>query len=221
MIKTVLIIPTLNEIDGCKAIMPQIDRSWCDEVIVVDGGSNDGTVEWLRANGWRVIIQEKRGLGNAYRQAQAATTGDVIITFSPDGNSRADRIPDLIAEMKKGYDMVIVSRYLDGAKSLDDDALTSWGNPLFTFMINTCFKGQYTDSLVIFRAYKRSILASLPIDAGHMTYEAQLSIRAAKARLKVGEIPGDEPKRIGGERKMSPFGTGFEILKEIGRNLVR
>lgn len=218
--KTVLIIPTLNEIDGCKAIMPQIDRSWCDEVIIVDGGSTDGTVEWLRENNWRVIIQEQRGLGNAYRQAHAATTGDVIITFSPDGNSRADRIPALIAEMKKGFDMVIVSRYLDGAKSDDDDALTSFGNPLFTFLINRCFKGKYTDSLVIFRAYKREILTNLPIDADHMTYEAQISIRAAKAGLRIGEIPGDEPKRIGGVRKMSPFGTGFEILKEIGRNLI-
>lgn len=219
--KTTLIIPTLNEIDGVKAIMPTINRSWLDEIIVVDGGSTDGTVEWLKENNWRVIIQEKRGLGNAYRQAHAETTGDIIITFSPDGNSLASRIPDLIAEMKKGYDMVIVSRYLNGAKSEDDDHLTSFGNPLFTFLINKCFGGKYTDSLVIFRAYKRDLLSRLNIDALHLTYEAQISIRAAKAKLKIGEIPGDEPKRIGGERKMQPFRTGFAILKEIGRNIVQ
>ena len=219
--KTTLIIPTLNEIDGVKAIMPQIDRKWCDEVIIVDGGSTDGTVEWLGDNGWWVIRQEQRGLGNAYRQAQSLTTGDVILTFSPDGNSQSDRIPALIEEMRKGYDMVIVSRYLDGAKSDDDDALTSWGNPLFTFIINTCFGGKYTDSLVIFRAYKRNLLQRLNINALHLTYEAQISIRAAKSGLNIGEIPGDEPKRIGGVRKMSPFGTGFEILKEIGWNLIK
>ncbi len=218
--KTTLIIPTLNEIDGVRACMPQINRNWCNEVIVVDGGSNDGTVEWLRENGWRVIIQDKRGLGNAYRQAHAATTGDVIITFSPDGNSLAERIPALIKEMEKGYDMVIVSRYLGDARSDDDDALTSWGNPLFTFLINICFGGRYTDSLVIFRAYKRDLLTRLNIDAEHLTYEAQISMRAAKQKLKIGEISGHEPKRIGGVRKMSPFGTGFAILREIGRNLV-
>lgn len=218
--KTTLIIPTLNEIDGVKAVMPKIQKSWCDEIVIIDGGSKDGTVEWLRENGWTVLIQEQKGLGHGYRQALKATTGDVIITFSPDGNSIPELIPALIEEMKKGYDMVIASRYLGGAKSDDDDYLTSWGNPLFTFMINFCFGGKYTDSLVIFRAYKRDLLTRCKIDAVHMTYEAQISIRAAKYKLKIGEIPGDEPKRVGGERKMSPFGTGLAILAEIGRNLV-
>ncbi len=217
--KTSLIIPTLNEIDGVQHVMPQIDRSWCDEILVVDGGSTDGTVEWLREQGWAVTLQSQPGLGAAYRQAQAQTTGDVIVTFSPDGNSLPGRIPVLIDKMREGYDMVIVSRYLDGAKSQDDDFLTSLGNPLFTFLINRCFGGHYTDALVIFRAYKRELLARLDIDAAHLTYEAQLSIRAAKQRLKVAEVPGDEPKRIGGVRKMSPFATGWDILKEVGRNL--
>lgn len=218
--KTTLIIPTYNEIDGVKAIMPLIDRSWCDEILVVDGGSTDGTIEWLTENHWNVIRQKKRGIGEAYREAQAVTTGDVILTFSPDGNSVADRIPALIDEMKKGYDLVIVSRYLKGAKSDDDDGLTAIGNFLFTSMINFCFGGKYTDTLVIFRAYRREILETLKIDAPHMTYEVQISIRAAKAKMRVGEIPGDEPKRIGGERKMRPFRTGLEILREIARNLL-
>ena len=217
--KTALIIPTFNEIDGVRVVMPMVDRAWCDEILVVDGGSTDGTVEWLLENDWQVLIQKEKGLHNAYREAHEATSSDVIITFSPDGNSQASRIPALINEMKKGYDMVIVSRYLNGAKSFDDDFLTSFGNPLFTFMINRLFGGTYTDSLVIFRAYKRSVLGRLRIDARHMTYEAQISMRAAKAGLQIGEIPGDEPKRIGGIRKMSPFGTGFQILREIGRNL--
>lgn len=217
---TTLIIPTYNEIDGVKAIMPQIDRSWCDEILVVDGGSTDGTVEWLRENNWNVIQQTKPGIGEAYREAQAVTTGEVILTFSPDGNSVAERIPALVEEMRKGYDLVIVSRYLDGAKSEDDDSLTSIGNFLFTSMINICFGGKYTDTLVIFRAYRREILKTLDIDAPHMTYEVQISIRAAKAKLRIGEIPGDEPARIGGERKMRPFRVGLEILREIARNLL-
>lgn len=219
--RTTLIIPSLNEIDGVKAVMPRVNKNWCDEILVVDGGSTDGTVEWLKENDFRVIIQEQKGLGYAYRQAQAATTGDVIITFSPDGNSLPERIPDLIEAMKKGYDMVIVSRYLAGAKSEDDDRLTSVGNKMFTFLINKLFGGSYTDALVIFRAYKRDLLSRLRIDAKHLTYEAQISIRAAKYKLSVAEIPGDEPKRIGGQRKMRPFYTGADILREIIRESFR
>lgn len=218
--KTTLIIPTMNEIDGVKAIMPKIDRSWCDEVIIVDGGSKDGTVEWLQENKWNVFVQSQRGLGHAYREALSKTSGDVILTFSPDGNSLAEKIPELIAKMKEGYDMVIVSRYFGSSKSQDDDALTSIGNPIFTGTINFLFGGSYTDSLVIFRAYKRSILDRLNIDAVHMTYEAQISMRAAKAKLKIADIGGDEPKRIGGERKMNPFKVGSAIIWEMLRSLL-
>jgi glycosyltransferase involved in cell wall biosynthesis len=45
--KTTLLVMTLNEINGMKAIMPQIDRAWCDQIIIVDGGSTDGTIEWI------------------------------------------------------------------------------------------------------------------------------------------------------------------------------
>src|SRR5438309_2272200 len=101
--RTTLIIPTLNELDGVKVVMPQIARTWCDEVIIIDGGSTDGTVEWLQSQGWRVLVQDRPGLGHAYRQALAATTGDVIVTFSPDGNSLPQLIPALVTEMKKGF----------------------------------------------------------------------------------------------------------------------
>lgn len=219
--RTSLIIPTLNEIDGVRAVMPRIDRSWCDEILVVDGGSSDGTVEWLRANGYPVVLQDEPGIGNAYRKAYAHTTGDVILTFSPDGNSIPELIPELIAAMSSGHDLVIVSRYLGKARSEDDDRLTSVGNVFFTTAINLLFGGHYTDALVIFRAYRRNLIRRLEIDAPHMTYEAQISIRAAKYGLRVAEISGDEPRRIGGERKMHPFRTGWTILREMGRELLR
>ena len=49
--KTTLLVPTLNEIEAVQAIMPQINRSWVDEIICVDGGSTDGTIEYFQKNG--------------------------------------------------------------------------------------------------------------------------------------------------------------------------
>jgi glycosyltransferase involved in cell wall biosynthesis len=220
-VKTSLIIPTLNEIDGVRAVMHRINPGWCDEILVVDGGSSDGTVEWLREHGYRVIIQDVPGIGNAYRQAYRHTAGEVIVTFSPDGNSIPELIPALLRKMAEGYDLVIASRYLGAARSEDDDFLTSLGNAFFTRSINLLFGGRYTDALVIFRAYRRDLIDRLGIDAPHMTYEAQISIRAARFGLMVGEISGDEPRRIGGERKIPPFRTGWTILREMGRELRR
>ena len=130
--KVTLLIPTLNEIEGMKAIMPRVKREWVDQIVVTDGHSTDGTIEYARQQGYVVHIQQKPGIRNAYLEVLPFIEGEVIITFSPDGNSIPEVIPLLVAEMKKGYDMVIASRYLGNARSDDDDWVTGFGNWFFT-----------------------------------------------------------------------------------------
>src|SRR3989344_8994483 len=103
--KTTLLVMTLNEIDGMKAIMPLVKSEWCSQIIVVDGGSTDGTIEWAREQGYDVYVQKQRGFRHAYTEVMPLVSGDVIITFSPDGNSIPGLIPDLIAKMAEGYAM--------------------------------------------------------------------------------------------------------------------
>lgn len=218
--KTTLLVMTLNEIDGMKAIMPQIDRSWLDQIIVVDGGSTDGTIEWAKENGYFVYVQKQLGFRHAYEEVLPYVEGDVVITFSPDGNSVSALIPALIAKMKEGYDMVIVSRYLDGAKSEDDDWVTSFGNWLFTKTVNVLHGGKYTDVMVIYRAYRKQVIYDLELCGDKscsfveklfrtkISWEPLLSARAARKKLKIAEIPGDEPSRIGGERKLQVLKWG-------------
>ena len=227
-----LLAPTLNEIDGMRAIMPLIRRDWVDQILVLDGGSTDGTIEYAREQGYDVVIQEKRGLINAYRQVRKHIRGDVLITFSPDGNSVADRIPDLIAKMREGYDMVIVSRYLGGATSEDDTAMTRAGNWVFTKLINTLFSGHYTDAMVIYRAYRTGLIDQLGLmedeplsverNFNHMiSWEPLLSMRAARRGLRIGEIPGDEPPRIGGQGKCQHYSWGAVYLMEMVQEFAR
>ena len=216
--KTTLVIPTMNEIDGMRKIMPRIKKEWVDQILIVDGGSKDGTIEYAKENKYEIMIQKTKGIGNGYREALPIIRGDVIITFSPDGNSVPEKIPEVVEKMKENYDLLIVSRYLPGAKSYDDDFFTRIGNKIFTKTINLLFGGKYTDSLVIFRAYKKNLINDLKIDAEHMTFEEQISIRAAQRKLKIVEIPGDEPPRIGGERKIRVLKTGYTLWMEILKN---
>lgn len=225
--KVTLLIPTLNEIDGMKIIMPQINKDWVDQVVIVDGGSSDGTIEYAKDMGYLVYRQKAPGLRLAYCEVMDYIEGDLIITFSPDGNSLAEKIPELINKIKEGYDMVIVSRYLEDAKSEDDDFLTTFGNFFFTKIINLLFGGKYTDAMVIFRAYRKEVLYKLDILQNNhsplwekyigrlVSIEPLLSVRCAKYRSRIAEIPGSEPKRIGGVRKMMPFKTGSAVLFQI------
>lgn len=230
--KTVtLLVPTLNEIDGMKTIMPLVKREWVDQILVVDGNSKDGTADYARSLGYDVVMQSKPGIRFAYFDAWPHIKGDIVVTFSPDGNSLPELIPALIAKVRdEGYDMVIASRYAPGAKSDDDDWLTGFGNWLFTRTINLLHGGHYTDAMVIFRAYPKKLfddLGMLEEDAYTperlfftvIGCEPLLSVRAAKRKLKLGDIPGSEPARVGGVRKLQTFRWGGAYMVQVFREL--
>ena len=225
--KVTLIVPTLNEIEGMEWFMPQLKQEWYEELIVIDGESTDGTVEYCNKNNYPVVFQSGKGLARATDDAFAHSTKDIIIFVTPDGNSLPELIPQLVAKMKEGYDMVIVSRYLGNAKSYDDDFITAFGNKMFTKMVNVFFKANYTDSLVIYRAYRRDAILKMGLHKQEgenriknrfstyvNSWELGSSIRDAKL-IRVAEIPGDEPKRIGGNRNLSIIKHGFGALYQI------
>jgi hypothetical protein len=134
--------------------------------------------------------------------------------------------------MRLGYDMVIVSRYLDGAKSYGDGLITGFGNWCFTFIINLLFGGKYTDAMVMYRACKKQVFYNLELDEDrHFTTPERLfrtniclmpllSMRAARRKLKIGEISGDELARIGGVAKLQPLRWGAAYLFQVFRDLL-
>lgn len=227
--KFTLLVPTLNEYESMIQVMPLVKREWVDQILVVDGGSTDGTIEWAREQGYDVHVQRKKGLREAYKEALEFIKGDVIITFSPDGNSLPECISPLVEKMKEGYDMVIVSRYLPPAKSADDSLVTGFGNWFFTTITNLLHGSNYTDAFVMFRAYRTNAWNELDLlsDNAYRTperlfktripVEPILSVRAARAGYKIGEIPGDEPARIGGQRKLQVIRWGLGFFYQIVR----
>ncbi|QJX00933.1 glycosyltransferase family 2 protein [Frigoriglobus tundricola] len=225
-----LLVPTLNEIVGMKAIMPLVRREWVDQILVLDGGSTDGTVEYARDQGYEVHVQTEPGIRQAYMEVLPQIRGDVVVTFSPDGNSLPELLPRLIATIDRGYDMVIVSRYKKPARSDDDDLVTAFGNWLFTRTVNLLHCGRYTDAMVIYRAYRTRLVRELELDQDRwyrtperlfgcrISWEPLLSARAARRKLKVAEIPGDEPPRVGGERKLRVLRWGASYYFQFFRD---
>lgn len=218
-----LLLPTLNELEGVKATIPFIDRSLVDEIILIDGGSTDGTVEYAMDAGLTVVTQLRRGLHFAIYDVVCALTTDYVIEFSPDGNCKVEQLPELVAKLREGYDQVVVSRYLEHAISEDDHAISAFGNWLFTRIMRPLARFPITDSLNIYRGYKRSIV--LDPDFGHYLkgpcLEPLVTGMCAVRGLRVVEIPGDEPMRIGGVTKRSIIYNGSIVLLMIVRLYIR
>jgi len=230
-LKVSIVALTLDEIDGVKAILPRIKPEWFDQLIIADGGSTDGTIEWCRAQGYEVIIQSRRGIRFAYFDIVPHLTGDIVLTLSPDGNCDPEFIPEIIAKIREGYDLVIGSRYLGDAVSHDDDIVTGFGNWLFTRTVNLLHRGSYTDAMVIYRAFRRELIEALDLTREDtyrlperlfstiISWEPVMSVRALKARKRVAEVAVGEPERIGGHRKLQIFRWGAAYYFQFWREL--
>ena len=217
---TAIFVLTLDEIVGVNIIMPQVKKEWAEQIVFVDGGSTDGTVERAKELGFDVIHQHNKGEGNACRVGTDATESDYVMFFSPDGNDLPGDIPKLIQKAKEGHDIVHISRF--GKKSQSDDAgwIDTFGNNMFTFLVNSFFGSHYTDALNGFKLIKREIFEELKTVCEPLGIEQEISIRCAKKRYPIYEIDSIEPKRIGGERKMRPLPVGARLSRQIIKEFI-
>lgn len=232
-----LLVMTLNEIEGMRVIMPKIERDWVDQIIVVDGESTDGTIEWAKGQGYEVYVQKNPGFRSAYQEVWPLIRSDTVIYFTPDGNSVPEAIPALIEKMEEGADLVIASRYLGAAKSYDDDWLTAFGNRLFQALINGLLRPRgsrwMTDPMVMLRAHRKNLPQELGLDnpreyarfekllCTRVDWIPLMSMRVLHRALRWTEVPADEPPRIGGVRKLRAFQWGAVFLLQLGREWLR
>lgn len=222
--KRSLILLTLNEIEGLRALVDRLPLAEADECFAVDGGSTDGTVEFLTGRGIRVVGQSRRGRGQAFRIGAETAQGEHLVFFSPDGNEDPDDIRRLFAILDEGHDMAIGSRFLPGSHNEEDGKwlpLRAWVNRAFTWIANRLWnRGPYiTDTINGYRGVAKTAFERMGIDVDEFVVEYQMSIRAMKRRLRVKEIPTWEGNRIGGMSTAKSLPTGLVFLRFLWREL--
>ncbi len=216
-------MPTLNEIEGLRQVVPKLDRALFDDILVLDGGSTDGTFEYAQSKGLHVERQKRKGLGNGVFDAVSEMKTDYVIEFSPDGNCLVERLPELVGKIRQGYDLVVVSRYLPPAKSYDDTFITGIGNFMFSRMFRLLGGFPITDVLGIYRGYRCDIVRSYDFEHYLIgpVFEPLVSGICAVNGLRMSEIAGDEPSRVGGYSKNLIIYNGLCILLMFIRLLAR
>jgi glycosyltransferase involved in cell wall biosynthesis len=199
-----VVIPVLNEAEAIGAVIDRIPDDLVDEIIIADGGSNDGTVEIAGQRGARVLNAGK-GYGRACL-AGALAAGDaceILVYMDGDGSDFPEELPNLVKPIAAGtHDFVIASR----ARGKREPGSMGWhqlaSGRAIGAAVGLLHGFRYTD-MCAFRAIRRDAL--LALDMREMTYgwNLEMQMKAARARLRILEVPVPYACRAGGHSKVA------------------
>jgi len=217
-LKISLIIPTLDEAENLKFVLPAIPGI-IDELVIVDGGSADSTLDVVRElrPDAKIIVETVPGKGTALRRGFEATTGDILVMMDADGSMDPLDIGTFVAALEAGADVAKGSRFLQGGGSADMTVLRRVGNRALTHAVRLTFGGRYSDLCYGFMAFWRHVLPTFDGDVQGFEIETFLNIRALAAGLRVVEVASFESRRLHGESHLRTFRDGSRALLTIGR----
>lgn len=222
-----LCLLTWNEIDGCRMDVPQIPFKEFDEVFAVDGGSDDGTVEFLLESGIRVLKQPTPSLNAAYAYAYEVSDSEAVVFFHPKGTVPPSDLRRFRPFFDDGFDLVVASRNMRGATNEEDSRFLKprkWFVSALAALLSLLWRregNKIGDVLHGFRGMTQSAFQRIAPDAVGVTIDAEMVAGVYRHRLPRIEFPTAEQDRLHGSTHFKALPTGWRILKYVMRSLVR
>jgi glycosyltransferase involved in cell wall biosynthesis len=225
-----VVVPCLNEARNLPYVFSRMPAD-IDEVVLVDGGSVDGSVEKARELWPSVVVvnQTRRGKGNALACGFAVCNGDIIVMLDADGSTDPREIPRFVAALTTGADFAKGSRFLPGGGSSDITRLRKLGNDGLSGLVNALFRTRFSDLCYGYNAFWRRVLPYMdlpdvdtprPAD-GRMLWgdgfevETLINVRMARTGLKIAEVASTEAPRLHGVSNLNAFSDGNRVLYTI------
>ncbi len=194
LMKVIITIPAYNEertlpfiLEEIKGIMNQTEYTY--ELLIVDDGSKDRTLQVAQQHGAIAVRKKHRGLAETFRSEMEECLkrkADIIVHTDADGQYHSRHIPELIRKVEEGYDLVLGSRFRGNIESMP--LLKRLGNIAFSKVLSSLTKVRITDSTTGFRAFTSEIAREINY-INTFTYTQEQIIKAAKQGFKIIEIP--------------------------------
>jgi Glycosyltransferases involved in cell wall biogenesis len=208
-----VLIPTLNEAPTIGAVIREFREAGYSHLMVIDGGSTDGTSRIARQEGAEVHLQTSQGKGNAIIEALPLISLPYVLMVDGDGTYSARDADRMLAPLFQGFQHVIGERTGEGSFS----RLNRMGNRL----INNLFKmahGRYlSDILSGYRAFTLESLQQMHLREAGFEIETEMAVQAMKNNYRIAVVSVQYGVRKGTLTKLKPFRDGFRIVRAIYR----
>jgi len=211
-----VILPVVNEAENLSVLIPKLiallDRErLTHEIVVVDGGSSDGTRETADALGARVVAERRRGFAGALETGFAEARGDYVLTLDADQSHDPDFIVKMWRARTRG-DIVIASRYALGGVAYAGFVrrFTSW---LLNAVLRRVLSMPVRDLSSGYRLYRREVLANLELTATNFEVLEEILVKAYASGFSVVEVPFTYFPRGAGRSHAKLVSFGWKILR--------
>jgi hypothetical protein len=195
----IAILPALDEAESLPGVLREVPDGVA-EVVVVDGGSSDGTRELAAAAGAKVVVEPRRGYGRACA-AGAREAGDVLVFLDADGTDDAARIPALVQPIVEGRAALVL-----GARRHPEPGALLWhqrvGNLLVATIIRLTYRCDVHD-VPPMRAIRRDVLERLELQDMTYGWPTEMLVKAARGGYPIIEVEVPARARRGGSSKIS------------------
>ena len=213
-----VIVPVYNE----EAALPAFHRRLTGldlpvRPIYIDNGSTDGSLRLLHSFAGAVVIEHatNEGYGASLRDGIRRATAERIVIIDADCEYPPEAIPEMVSRLDQA-DVVYASRFLEPQQTRMG-WLKVFGNWVITRLFNLLFQQQLTDLYTGAKAFRREVVADLPMEQNGFEHVLEVAARLARADCRFAEVHVTFAPRATGVSKMSHLSETIKYMYYLGR----
>jgi glycosyltransferase involved in cell wall biosynthesis len=222
-----LVLIVWNELEGCKLDVPRLPSRDFDEVFAIDGGSTDGTVEYLQSQGIAVHRQRKKSLNAAYADAAALAQSQAVVVFFPKGTIDPAVTSTFCKYLDEGYDLVVAGRNLPGGRNEEDERFLKprkWGVGMLSLTASLLWRREgrrIHDVLHGVKAFTVDAYRRMQVSDTGVTVDLEMTVRSYRLRIPRAEFPVTEMQRVHGDTRFKIWPTGKRLARFLWAEVFR
>ncbi len=212
---TCVLIPTLNEVETIGMVIEGFYQNGFEKILVIDGGSTDGTIEIAKKKGAKVALQKTEGKGNAVREAFKMIDSEFILMIDGDGTYLPEDGAAMVAPLQMGHGHTVGYRFSD----MGPGAMTKMnrvGNGLINVLFSKVYGEKQGDVLSGYHGFRSDVIDRLFLTSGGFGIEMEIAIRCLSNRVSTVVVPIKYRARTGtSAAKLNPIRDGLVIIKTL------